>query len=86
MRAGYSVWWDTELVGGDEFKTVILKELDAAQAVIVIWTPASVSSNWVYSEANRAQAQKKLVTVRSADVDVRLIPPPFDTLHVDLLD
>ena len=45
-----------------------------------------MSSNWVYSEASRAQAQKKLVTVRSAEVDVRLIPPPFDTLHVDLLD
>ena len=85
-RPGYSIWWDTELVGGEEFKNVILKELDAAQAVIVIWTPAAVKSNWVYSEANRAQAQKKLITVRSADVDMRLIPPPFDTLHVDPLE
>ncbi|MBT3071474.1 SUMF1/EgtB/PvdO family nonheme iron enzyme [Rhodomicrobium sp. Az07] len=86
LGAGYSVWWDTELVGGEEFKNVILKELDAAQAVIVIWTPASVTSNWVYSEASRAQAQKKLITVKSADLDMRLIPPPFDTLHVDPLD
>jgi hypothetical protein len=44
---GYSVWWDTNLTAGEVFREVIDRELDAADAVIVIWTAHSVASNWV---------------------------------------
>lgn len=83
---GYSVWWDAALVSGDSFRSVILKELDAAKAVIVIWTPASVESAWVISEAERAAEAGKLITLRTRDVPVQRIPMPFGVRHTELVD
>ncbi|MGO9460047.1 MAG: toll/interleukin-1 receptor domain-containing protein [Rhodomicrobium sp.] len=83
---GHSVWWDTSLVSGETFREVILRELDAAKGAIVIWSPASVTSDWVVSEATRAKAQGKLIPVRSADLPHGEIPPPFDVLHTDRVD
>jgi TIR domain len=80
-RAGYSVWWDTSLIPGDDFAEIILKQLDEAKAAIVLWTPASVKSRWVRSEARRADAARKLVPLRSVDITEGDIPPPYDILH-----
>jgi hypothetical protein len=79
---GFSVWWDTSLVGGDVYHKVIVAEIKACKAAVVIWTPASIQSDWVYSEATRAHRRKKLVPVKVADLDVDDIPAPFDALHV----
>lgn len=82
---GHSVWWDTELVPGERFRVVIEREIDAAKAVIVIWSPASVTSEWVEAEANRARAQNKLITVRTSDLKYTDIPSPFGGRHCDLV-
>jgi len=52
---GWKVWWDTSLTIGDDFRNEIMTELGRARAVIVIWTDASIKSDWVRSEAGRAQ-------------------------------
>jgi len=78
---GYSVWWDTSLVAGRSFRDAILRELDDARAVIVIWTPYSVSSNWVIAEADRALSMGKLIPVMADGVQTRSIPMPFGVLH-----
>jgi len=78
---GRSVWWDTNLVGGDQFRQVIVQELNIAKSVIVIWTPNSVKSEWVMSEAQRAATQKKLLPVKLPGLAIADIPPPFDTYH-----
>lgn len=83
---GYSVWWDGALVPGDSFRSVILRELDASKAVIVIWTQASVESAWVISEAERAASAGKLITLRTRDVPVQGIPMPFGVRHMELAD
>jgi hypothetical protein len=83
---GYSVWWDAALLSGDSFRSVILKELDAAKVVIVIWTPASVQSEWVISEAERAAAAGKLITLRTRDIPIQSIPMPFGVRHTELVD
>jgi hypothetical protein len=80
---GYSVWWDTELVGGRNYREVILKELADARAVIVVRTPASVRSEWVISEADRARAQRKLLPIKVPELHAHDIPPPFDVLHTE---
>jgi TIR domain len=49
---GYSVWWDTNLTAGEIFRKTIDREINAADAVIVIWTPHSVTSDWVVAEAD----------------------------------
>lgn len=85
-QLGYSVWWDTNLVSGEQYQKVIVDELRQARAVIVIWTPASTQSEWVYSEANRAAREKKLIPLRVPEVDLYDIPPPFDVRQTDLIE
>src|SRR6516165_10399595 len=86
LRAkGFSVWYDTSLVPGDNFREVIMSELAQARAVIVIWNRSSVKSDWVCSEASRARARRILIPVRADDIRSHDIPPPFDSLHTELL-
>ena len=42
--AGWSVWWDPDIEPGQEFDRKITTGLEAAAAVLVIWTPTSVES------------------------------------------
>jgi hypothetical protein len=78
---GHDVWWDTDLVGGDSFRSVIDAELEAAEVAIVVWTPTSVRSSWVIAEADHAMRLSKLLPVRSESVKDWQIPKPFGTLH-----
>src|SRR5438105_3200727 len=82
---GFTVWYDTSLIPGDSFRDVIMSELAQARAAIVIWDAASVKSEWVCSEASRARARRILIPVRTEDVRSHDIPPPFDSLHTELL-
>lgn len=51
---GLSVWWDAGLQVGDDYDEATEAALRAAQAVVVLWSPRSVSSRWVRSEATLA--------------------------------
>jgi hypothetical protein len=82
---GYSVWWDTNLIPGELFRGVIEQELNAAEAVIVIWTNDSVVSDWVISEAEHGRRNKKLIPLRTRDL-TEPIPLPFDTIHTGFVD
>src|SRR3984957_15607741 len=74
---GWSVWWDPEITPGDEFDALIGAELEAARAVVVVWTRASVDSRWVKGEARDAADREILVPVRFENarlpIDVRSI-------------
>ena len=74
---GLSVWWDPEITPGDEFDALIGAELEAARAVVVVWSPASVDSRWVKGEARDAADRGVLVPVRFDNarlpIDVRAI-------------
>ena len=48
-RAGHVVWWDRHIQGGSRFSSEIDRALKEAEAVIVLWSPASVQSAWVIS-------------------------------------
>jgi TIR domain len=80
---GWKVWWDTSLAICDDFRNEIMTELGRARAVIVIWTDASIKSDWVRSEAGRAQADRKLIPVKLEHLDYKDLPPPFDVLHTE---
>ena len=74
---GWSVWWDPEITPGQEFDDKIDAELAAAIAVLVVWTPTSVTSRWVRGEAREAADRGILVPVRferaRLPMDVRAI-------------
>jgi hypothetical protein len=80
---GWKTWWDTSLTIGDDFRNEIMTELGRARAVIVIWTDASIKSDWVRSEAGRAQADRKLIPVKLPHLVYEDLPPPFDVLHTE---
>jgi TolB-like protein/Flp pilus assembly protein TadD len=74
---GWSVWWDPEISPGQDFDSLIAGALEAAKAVIVVWTPASVASRWVRGEARIGAERGILVPARferaELPIDVRAI-------------
>src|SRR4029077_4836044 len=80
---GWSVWWDKNLGAADLYRDEIMKKLAAARAVITIWTPNSIKSDWVRAEAGTAKAQSKLIPVKTPDVAYGDIPLPFGEMHTE---
>jgi hypothetical protein len=54
QAAGHDVWWDQALKSGQVYDRVTETALREAKAVVVLWTAASVESDWVRSEATVA--------------------------------
>jgi hypothetical protein len=63
VEEGLKVWWDAVLHSGETFDEVIERNLRAAKAVVVLWSPLSVASRWVRAEATQADRSNKLVPV-----------------------
>jgi TolB-like protein/Tfp pilus assembly protein PilF len=61
--AGHAVWWDERIPGGDQFADAIERALETADAVVVLWSGASVKSAWVRDEAATARDDGRLVPV-----------------------
>ena len=71
LADGWSVWWDAEIGGGDEWRDRIQQELDAASCVLVVWSKRSIApeGKFVRDEANRAQRRGVYLPVRIDKVD-----------------
>ncbi len=80
---GWSVWWDPEIAPGREFDDEIDEALQAARAVLVVWTPTSVASRWVRGEARDAADRGILVPVR---FDQARLPIDVRAIHTTDLD
>ena len=80
---GWSVWWDPEIAAGQQFDDQIEAEINAARAVLVVWTPTSVASRWVRGEAREAADRGILVPVRFEDAR---LPMDVRALHTTDLD
>ncbi len=78
---GWSVWWDTRLVGGERWDAVIEREINAARCVVVIWSPNSVDSGEaarVHLEAHNGRERGILVPVT-----IEGARPPFSFSQFD---
>jgi hypothetical protein len=75
---GYVVLWDERLAAGDPLRARIRAMLARADRIVVLWSPASVVSEWVHYEASQALKAGKYVPVASADLDLADVPPPFN--------
>lgn len=82
-RSGYTVWWDRELLGGQDFEQEIGRQLASARAVVVLWSEASVKSDWVRDEAASARDRGVLVPAR---LNGTLPPMGFRSLHTIAFD
>jgi TIR domain len=60
---GISVWWDPALHTGQDYQDVIENNLRDAAVVVVLWSPRSVKSRWVRSEATIGDRKGALVPV-----------------------
>jgi len=59
--AGYGVWWDGLLEGGERFSRTTEAALEGARAVVVLWSKTSAASHWVHDEATRGRESGRLV-------------------------
>jgi hypothetical protein len=75
---GHGVWWDWNLVGGENFRVEIRNQLDRADKVIVIWSETSASSAFVIDEVSAARSQNKLIPT---NLDGAKPPFGFGDLH-----
>ena len=60
-NAGFTVWWDGLLEGGERFAETTATALDQAKAVVVLWSKTSIGSHWVHDEATRGRQNGRLV-------------------------
>jgi basic membrane protein A len=83
LRAeGFEVWWDREIPVALTYDEYISQQLAAAAAVVVVWSPAAVSSQYVRWEAQEARQRGVLVPVLLEPA--RLPPEHFLVQAADL--
>ncbi len=81
---GYTVWYDFELITGDDFGIRIDEQLDSARIVLVLWCSLSIESEWVRAEAMRAKGNQTYFGVLAENIR---LPTPFNIADTcDLTD
>jgi TolB-like protein len=59
--AGFDVWWDGRLEGGENYLQTTETALETCDCVVVLWSATSVASHWVRDEAQRGRERGCLV-------------------------
>jgi hypothetical protein len=77
--SGADVWWDRELIAGDDFDSALLERASVAKCIVVIWTPDSIISRYVRDEARIAVEHDRLIPVARSGVQP---PLGFRTFHL----
>ena len=62
-QSGFEVWWDEDIPPSAPWEATIEQELAEARTVIVCWSPASIASDNVRSEARVAREDGRLIQV-----------------------
>lgn len=79
LRAeGYDVFYDVYVPPGSSWEAVLQEKMDQARCVIVLWSAASVTSDWVKEEAEMAKADGKLIPVF-----LDAVSPPFGFARIE---
>jgi adenylate cyclase len=76
--AGYDVWRDDQLPAHRPYNEVIEEQLNAAKAIVVVWSREAAKSQWVRAEADLARNAGTLVQLR---VDTAALPLPFNQIE-----
>ncbi|WP_068071034.1 TIR domain-containing protein [Novosphingobium lentum] len=76
--AGIEVWWDGLIEGGEAFARTIEARLDSVDAVLAVWSAASIGSDWVRDEAAHGRDRQRFVAVA---LDGSIPPLGFRQYH-----
>ena len=79
--AGFVVWLDQELRGGDRWHDVIGKTISEARVVVALFSPNFVTSEWARAESQLALTENKLVPVIIEPVKL-----PLGFSHIQFVD
>jgi len=60
-QAGFEVWWDGRLEGGENYLQTTETALETCACVVVLWSATSIGSHWVRDEAQRGRERGCLV-------------------------
>lgn len=77
---GFDVWWDFELLSGENFRAAIRAVMDQCKAAVVVWSKASTESSFVLDEASYVMRLGRLCPVRIEEVD---LPLGFGQIHAE---
>jgi formylglycine-generating enzyme required for sulfatase activity len=78
---GWTVFWDRTIPAGQTWRSCIGKALEDARCVIVVWSIASIDSNWVLEESEHAKEKGILVPVF-----IKTVVPPFGFRAIQAAD
>jgi flagellar biosynthesis GTPase FlhF len=67
---GFEVWWDLELLTGENFRQVIRAVIDQCRVAVVVWSESSAKSSFVLDEASYALRLGRLCPVRIDAVEL----------------
>lgn len=83
LRAlGLNVWFDARLPSGKSFDREIESTLKQTKVVLVLWSPASVDSEWIRNEASEGKERGVLAAAQLAPCD---LPIMFKSTHYETL-
>lgn len=77
-----SVWFDAGIGAGSSFDREIEREIDAAKALLVLWTEESVESDWVRNEARTGKERSGLIAVQ---LQPCTLPLEFRSVQAEVL-
>lgn len=80
-QQNWTVWWDKVIPPGGKYSDVIGAELQSAKAVIVLWSTASVASDWVKDEAQEGANRHVLVPAL-----IDKVSPPYGFRQLQTAD
>ena len=77
-----SVWFDAGIGAGSSFDREIEREIEAAQALLVLWSCKSVESDWVRNEARTGKERSGLIAVQLEECQM---PLEFRSIQAEIL-
>ncbi len=83
-QGGHEPWFDEKLHTGEEWRDKLREEIEAADALVYVITPASIESEWCRWElATAIRAAKRIIPILLRKVDA--IPSPLNKYqYIDL--
>jgi len=86
VQRGFAVWWDRFLAGGTLWGEEIERAIDKSWAVIVLWSDASVRSDFVRAEARSAAERHILIPAFIAACEPPMPFGEYQTLDLTAWD